>query len=294
MTEEKILAKVAKLLERGHHPGTPQAERESCLEMADQIMTKYALDMAAVEAKMSAGERRKPIDKKMYDVAPTEFSRDAKRMLHVLATANRVRTVWLNGMNCMHLFGLQEDVLYVEMVWTNIVFDFLSGLNPSWNHNKTFEENVYIFVKAAYKWREILEVATNAGVETTLSRLKPAYHRWQKHIGEEETAHTQSHRTYRESYAMAFANRVCIRLMELEKQRTEGIKNSGTGSELVFVGHKQAIDDLVKDVYPSLRHSYDRRQMRNAAGAAAGVNAGNKARITRSQEMSGPRKVLGS
>lgn len=295
MSDDKILAKVAKLLERGHHPGTPQAEKESCLEAADKIMSKYALDMALVEAKMSEGDRRKPIDKKMYDVAPTgQFDKDLKKMLFVLARANRVRTVWLNGQNCMHLFGLHEDVLYVEMVWTNIVFDFLSGINPSWDHNKTFEENVYILVKAAYKWREILEAATSAGVETTLSRLKPAYHRHQKKIGEEQTAHTQSHTSYRESYAMAFANRVCERLYEVERQRTKDIQSSGTGSELVFVGHKKAVDDLLSDHYPKLRSSYDRRTIKNPAGSAAGVRAGNKARITRSQEVGGARKVLGS
>lgn len=302
--EEKVLQKVAKLLERGNHPGTPPEERESCLNMADQIMTKYAMDMAQVEAAMTVGERRAPIDKIFDGIIPQgDHAKDLQKMLHQLAATNRVRTVFLHGRSYdgsvgVHMFGLREDIVYVEMVWNNIFFDFHANLSPSWDDAAFgFDENVYRLVKAAYKWQQIAIIASSYGHGIKWpdgGRLKRAYHRHQKVLGEEQTPHTQSHRSYRESFSMSYAGRVSTRLSEMKREHDMASGRAGTGAELVLVNYRDQINGMVQDMYPKLRTDRDRRQIRNLDGMMAGVKAGDKVRLTKQDAMDGGRKGIGS
>jgi hypothetical protein len=291
--EQKMMSKVAKLLERANHPNTPPEERESCLGMADRIMLKYALDMATIEASMSASERRKPIDK-IYEGAlvPDRNQTDQKKMFGALCRANGVRVVFLwNGE--AHMFGLKENVTYVETVWPVLLFDYFANLRPSWDPQKDLDENVYRLCEASYKWREIADMATQYGHDIPWpdgGRLKRALHRYQKAHGLEVVPHRQSHATYLESFSMAYAGRVVARLYELEQERNS--QSRGTGAELVLVNNQQDINDLVGSIYPKLRSTRDNRKLRNLAGVAAGVEAGNRARITKQESVAGNRKAL--
>lgn len=304
MSNDGIMKKISALLERGNHPTTPQAERDLCLEKANEMMSKYAIDMALLEAKMTLADRRRPVDEMNHDSIPSnEFTTDLCHMFHVLAQTNRVRTVFMAGHGGqryngdVHMFGLAEDIMYVKMVWQNILFDFFTNLRPKWEASKGFDENVYTLAKAAYKWREIAAEAQAAGEDLPWpdgGRLKRAFHRHQKAIGEIETSHTQSHASYRQSFAMGYSSRVVRRLRDMEAARKGDIKQAGGGAELVLFDNKTLIDQMAAEAYPKMVSRADNRKILNMVGSLAGATAGEKVKLTRDEEFEMNRKGIGS
>lgn len=247
MSEEKIMQKIAKMLELANHANTSQTERETFLAKADALMQKYALDMATVEASLSREDRRQPIQKTVEFMIGGGYAYQAnlRTVLHYLAEANRCKMVaYTDG--TVELFGLQEDVLYVEMVWANVNFDFLSKVDPKWEPAKGLDENVYNFVKAGYKWREIATYADCPWPDG--GRMIRAYKRHQKVLGEEHQSHTQSHGLYKEAFVDSYCNAVCRRLVNLINEREE--QSDGTGAGLVLHDLADMVSALFFAAYP--------------------------------------------
>jgi hypothetical protein len=261
MAEEKILDKVRKLLERAGHPNTPEAEREACLAMADKLMVKHAIDEAILDSTRSESDRRKPVKREFRAADPDGvWYIKFRTILAEIGRTVRVR-VGLKWNGDVVVVGYADDVQYYEDLWTRIYFDFLSKLDPKWNHDLSFEHNVYNFKKAGTKWEAIRNIAVANGHWVDWpdgGALIRAYKRHCRIIGEEPQNHTQRHAAYRESFAEGFTAEICRRL---EQMRADAAEQAGESGALVLYDARQAIDDMWYDLYPKHHPDYQRKIM---------------------------------
>lgn len=256
MSEEKIMSRVQKLLATAEHENTSQEEREAALAMADKLMTKYAIDEAMLAASQKPEERRKPVreDVDLFDLNSVHSQR-FRTILSEIARTTRVRAALSYRNGTVVLAGFAEDVQYTQMLFHTIHFAFLNSLQPSWDGDRGFDENVYRLKEAGIKWVSIANMANRSGEEVPWpdgGRLIRAYKRHCKKIGVEPTNHTQRHEAYRTSYAESFTQRICERLEDMRRAAKEQAGET-TGAEVALRDQSQMVDDLWFEMFPSMK-----------------------------------------
>lgn len=253
-TEERILDQVRHCLDKANHPNTPEAEREMCLKRADTLMSRHAIDQAMLDLTRNASDRRKPTSREFQAWEGWQWRGQFETILTQIAKTAGVRCViGLQGKTT--LVGYTEDVEYVEMLWTTIYFQFIARIDPKWDNSLSFEHNVYNFKESGTKWPEIRDIAraNNNWVDwPDGGRLKRAYQRHCRIIGEEPRNHTQRHQAYKQSYADGFETRICARLEAMRRSREEDVAGT-TGASLVLVGAKEQVDEMFFLLFPE-RH----------------------------------------
>ena len=151
---EKILDRVAKLLALAEHPNTPGSEAEVALLQANRLITRHAIEEAIIRQHQTVGERRALINKRIVVGAGSGFSSTLRTILYYAADANRVSVAFL-GIESAVLFGADEDVAWVEMLFNMIKLQFLLKIDPKWDESKSYDENVYNFKVAGNSWKAI-------------------------------------------------------------------------------------------------------------------------------------------
>lgn len=274
--EERLLERVRKLLDIAEHPNTPEAEADTAREMANRLMTRHAIDEAQARAGLSEVERRKPTDRRigipydLYELAP--FLRS---ILIDIAEANRCTAARVS--RGVHVFGFQEDVDWVEMLYTSAYAALVTYLHPKWDTGKGYDENVYNFKVAGYAWKDINAIAVQHGhasaevfrteeawdywTEKTVTRevatgkmggrLIAAYKRHARAIGDNHPVSTQTFEHFRRSYAEGFMNRLGVRLWTMKQQQKDEVNSSG--AELVLFDALAAVKEAMWEQYPGLR-----------------------------------------
>jgi hypothetical protein len=110
----KMLSKVRSLLAKAESTEFT-AEAEAFTAKAQDLMTRYAIDEALLAA--DAGES--------FDVQGVRvlidhpYAGEKATLLHVVAEANRVRSVWNEFASYATLVGLPDDVEQVDMLFTS-------------------------------------------------------------------------------------------------------------------------------------------------------------------------------
>lgn len=162
MAEDKIMDRVRALLNVAEHPNTPEAEAETALNMANRLITKHAIDEAILRSTQSEDERRKPSKSTIRMASGTsEFLPMLRTILAEIARANRcsiAQTYYESD-----IYGADEDVAWVEILFNSIYFQFVGQVNPKWDTNLTYDQNVYNLKVAGKKWGEINRLAVDAG-----------------------------------------------------------------------------------------------------------------------------------
>lgn len=267
---EKIMERVARLLALAEHPNTPEAEAELALKQANSLITKHAIDEALLRQSQSVGERR-AITHMTVILGGGEFRPYLRTIFESAAEALRVSVAGRgvrvnNGMDYdteFHMYGANEDVVWLDMLFNMIKLQFLLKLDPRWDNSKSYDENVYTFKVAGYKWSEIDRIAVDHGHDSREStakvnvarysfygnvpadavlvigdpenpnrydrfevrqpngffhKLKAAYVRHAKAIGDDTRVQTQTHQAYRLSFAESFRSRMTERFWELQRE----------------------------------------------------------------------------
>lgn len=276
---DKILARVRLLLDRAEHPNTPEAEAELCFQRANILMTKHAIDEAMLRSTQTKAERQSPTrsDIKLGEGRLADFWPALRTILGGCADANRVRAVISYGAtpNCA-LFGFAEDVAWVEMLYTSIYFSFISQVNPKWDLKKGYDENVYNFKVAGYKWEDVNRIAMEHGEDDgrniveeerynftehryevvqvrgkKFGALFRAYKRHAKKIGDDNVVATTNFDEYRRQFADAFSTRIMQRFYTMQSESEKVTKEMG--AELVLVDRMEDIDEMMFGAFPHLR-----------------------------------------
>jgi len=276
------LETVRRLLDRAEHPNTPEAERELCFMQANKLMTKHAIDEVLLNSARTKAEREAPMSKtiSLGESAQDEFWPILQTILGGIADLNRCRVVTAWYKREATIVGFTEDVEWTEMLFTSVYFTFLSSINPKWDPAKDWDENVYNFKVAGYKWIDINAMSVQNGgpdcrkleerynwaegrfmpMPTTklTGKLISAYKRHAKKIGDTNLVSTQSHEAYRSQYSEAFKNQMMTRLWRMEEESKEEYKSSG--AELAIIDRREDVDALFYDLFPQFSPAEQERR----------------------------------
>ncbi|DAZ89975.1 TPA_asm: hypothetical protein PROPHIFSAT01-1_86 [Mycobacterium phage prophiFSAT01-1] len=117
MTDDKIVDKIAKLLRQAEDvTGTP--EEDAFQERAFALLAKHGIDLATVRAHqrgLDISDMPNAIDTLMLVHSP--YASEQKHMLSILAEALHCKTVGLNDIPFVHVFGMSHHVARLQMLW---------------------------------------------------------------------------------------------------------------------------------------------------------------------------------
>lgn len=300
---DKIIDKITKLLALAEHPNTGEAEREAFLAKADELMSKHMIDEALIRLAQKPEERRKPVrvDVVLFD-ANTVYGQKMKLIAAETARTVGVRmATWTTGK--VTLVGFEEDVRWMQLLFTNIHMTFLSKLRPNWNPELSLGENAGALRESGMDWPGVARLAARAGVIddlpnrdyyekeywTAVDRVSAAYRKHCKDTGQEPVSISR-HEAYRHTYAEAFTTRVCARLTEMRRARKEA--SMGTGKELAIRSVEDDVNQAFWDEFPHLdpeavRKAQEQRDAEHAAWLASLTPA---QRLRHEEEVSAQRE----
>jgi len=114
--DPRVVHRVTALLAKAESTTYPD-EAEALTAKAQQLMTRHAIDVAAVEAERGGGARvsgrRIGID--------DPYARARVTLLSEVARANRCRAVWSRGLGFATVFGDEGDLDAVEVLYTSLL-----------------------------------------------------------------------------------------------------------------------------------------------------------------------------
>ncbi len=292
--QEKMLETVRALLAKAEATEFPE-EAEAFRAKADSLMTKWAIEQWQVQAAQDGvGGRLMPI-RKNYDFSwySGEFKQDMWRLFCRLGTHCRVQVVTAKTLRMadgrkIPVLGLQSDVDYMDMLFTHLMLDLASKINPKPLAKLSYEENLANLKECGLGWPEIARLMHDAGMmeykvitEDDKSHLqefrdgkpiydqkpilkpwdhrpnyaKPAhdYRRWCKKTGHPQ-AYTD-YRTYRNAFAVGYVDAVEERLSIMRRaQRKEyDAGHKAGGMELVVKDIKDMIKEFMFEEFPDMR-----------------------------------------
>lgn len=292
---EHILNKVAKLVQKaedfrrhGEH-----GSADAALNLADEMMVKYAIDAALLEQLKPKGEKERPAQATVAYPINHEFDLDLSYMLAAIAEHCRCKAVIRAYRAEATIIGFPTDIEYARLLWTSTYLAFVSKLDPSWDAIQTPEENIKILKESGRKWPEIARQANAHGFECTATdgRLKAAYRRQCKLEGVEPTSHTQRHAAYRAAYAEGFQRTIRYRLRTQRQAAAQ--QEAGTpGSALALRDRSADVLEAYYAMFPHLRPMSDEDRAKFAAEQKAQEEAeeAELAKMTPAQRAAHDRK----
>jgi hypothetical protein len=114
--DPRIVHRVTALLAKAESTTYPD-EAEALTAKAQQLMTRHAIDVAAVEAEGSGGARASGRRIGIDD----PYARARVTLLSEVARANRCRAVWSRGLGFATVFGDEGDLDAVEVLYTSLL-----------------------------------------------------------------------------------------------------------------------------------------------------------------------------
>jgi len=114
--DPRILHRVTALLAKAESTTYPD-EAEALTVKAQELMTRHAIDVAAVEAERGGGARTSGRRIGIDD----PYARARVTLLSEVARANRCRAVWSRGLGFATVFGLDGDLDAVEVLYTSLL-----------------------------------------------------------------------------------------------------------------------------------------------------------------------------
>lgn len=182
------------------------------------------------------------------------------------------------GNTSVRAFGFPSDLKYLELLYTTVQLQMSGEIEPKPNTAKSFDENVYVLHEAGVKWQRIAYLMNNAycagnmiagrmlgtvrpeaahwresvraskdyGMEDTLvpwpdgARLKTAYRRWCKEIGDTPRAIPQPI-VYQRNFASGYVMRIATRLWDMRQ------KNAGVGTSLAL--REEEVTNLFNETF---------------------------------------------
>jgi Protein of unknown function (DUF2786) len=114
--DPRILHRVTALLAKAESTTYPD-EAEALTGKAQELMTRHAIDVAAVEAEQGGGGRTSGRRIGIDD----PYARARVTLLSEVARANRCRAVWSRGLGFATLFGDEGDLDAVEVLYTSLL-----------------------------------------------------------------------------------------------------------------------------------------------------------------------------
>lgn len=259
---DDIIRKVQSLWQRADHPNTPEAERQSCIAKAQELMAKYTIDEMVLQE--SSGKQDAIIlsDIRITTEGDSLAYVDDQRILlgHFIALHNRCQTVIrvqgssidgktgepVKGGTFLTVVGYQSDVDMVKDLYVALGMDMLTGM---------FAEKV---------------------------DHVPARERKAKFA------------SFCDGYAMRIGERLAAIATRVQTMAVEHDHDSGTSMALVLRSKEVAVRDTFADMFPNLKVQKIKTFKYDANYAERGRQAANKADLGQTKVGGGSRGELGS
>jgi hypothetical protein len=129
-----MLAKVRALLAKAEST-TFEEEAESLTAKAQELMARYAIDQAMVDAASSSGAGS-PRSRRI-DIADP-YARAKAHLLAVVADANGCHAVWTPSAGLSTVIGFDTDLDSVELIFTSLLVQVTTAVlaaGPQWDHH---------------------------------------------------------------------------------------------------------------------------------------------------------------
>ena len=125
---DRQLARIRALLAKAEHPSTPPFEAEAMSEKAAELMARYAIDRALVDATSPSGAA--PVGRVVHVLTPYAVAKAL--LLSGIASAYRVRAVvgrepTGDGRRCT-LVGYPADLDLVELLFTSLLLQAATAM----------------------------------------------------------------------------------------------------------------------------------------------------------------------
>ena len=128
LADDRVLRRIRGLLTKAESTEFPD-EAEALTAKAQELMTRYAVDAALLEAERPpAGGPG--IDTRRVHVRDP-YVRAKMQLLAAVAGANDVRLVWYSNLGIANLIGVRADVAAVELLFTSLLLQVAQALSAA-------------------------------------------------------------------------------------------------------------------------------------------------------------------
>lgn len=254
----RVMALINNLLARADHPNTPPEEAKVSRERAEREMARYRVEEAALSVEQKAQMGIKPRMTE-WRVAPlrSEFSMEYRQMAayvinHIGGYGVSTYDYSNDGTWLVYkVYGFESDLAYGDLLWASIRNAFAGNLEPAVDPALSDEDNVYRLRNAGIE-RGRIGVLMGWGGEGTQGpgKVTRVFKKACAARGEDPKALSgkgNNMRTFRRSYAEAFADQIWHRLYALRTARGQ------ISGELVMANRMDEIMEMVYTSHPSLR-----------------------------------------
>ena len=162
----RMLERVRALLAKAESTNFPE-EAEALSAKAQELMARYAIDRAMVESAASGGRRRSGGGSSGRRIGIDDPYAGAKSLLlSVVANANRCRAVWSGGLGLATVFGADDDLDIVELLFTSLLCQATSAMAAARSTSKSFRYSFLVAyaTRIGARLREATEAATEEAV----------------------------------------------------------------------------------------------------------------------------------
>lgn len=131
MSDDRWLEKVRKMLTLAENPAATPAEAEAFTARAAELMAKYGIEQAMVDALKGKGERQVPGNRRITCAAP--YASEKVALLNRLGLAMGCQCVQTRdrlpgGGLVLHMFGFEADMQRAELLYTSLLLQQITAM----------------------------------------------------------------------------------------------------------------------------------------------------------------------
>jgi len=256
--------KIAKLLNQAERAGT-EAEGATFLAKAQELATLHSIDLARARHATVAKQRSTPVQRTItLGVRGTRGLNTLVSLFQGVAHANDLQFNIAHNSTYVVAFGFAEDIDAAEALFASLTVQMAQAVDA---------------YKKQGHWRDQV-----AWVE-----------RYDPDLGyRREFAVPQKWLSARLDFQAGFAHRVGQRLWEARQAAKCRAQAETTGTELVLVEKRAAVEDFYGRTSNARGHYRGHRRIANHATYRDGDRAGARARLSADTEIGGARGELAS
>ncbi|MBP5908862.1 DUF2786 domain-containing protein [Streptomyces scabiei] len=165
---EALLNKVRALLLKAENPAATADEARAYLDKAYELMAKYGIEQAMLDADVTEAER--PVDR-IVDLHPP-YVKEGRRLLARIGYEMRCRSVYPGGKDNrhrVHLFGFETDIQATEVLFASLRLQMLEGADRADRLHRPETEDARAY-KRSWMLGFIREVTARIGAAQQAAR----------------------------------------------------------------------------------------------------------------------------
>lgn len=273
--DPRVLDRVNALLAKAEST-TFSEEADAFTAKAQQLMARHAIDRAMVGAAGARAAGEQPGARRLGVDDP--YSSAKMSLLTQVATASRCRTVWSKELGFGTVFGFEDDLDTVELLYTSLLVQATTAMVAAGTGSAgTGSVGTASAGAAGYG-------AVRAGSAGNGAMGAPSAVSWGR-----PGAHKRS-RSFRQSFLVGFAVRIGERLREAARATVdEAVVDHGDRLLPVLAARDRAVEDARDEAFPQTTARGSR--ISDGAGWAAGRTAADLASLSRGPEVGAARSA---